>query len=238
MTPEPTSRKCGATISRSICSSRVVGEREDGPVARGVRRVRLDLDAPHDAVRAGHGRDLEGRRRGRDRCRRPAGGRWRRRRARCRPAPARAAGPPDAPRMPSATRSSDRTRRRQPQHGKARAPAARPSERGAASRIRSPIDRSSGASREVGDARRSRPVFGEKRVEMVILPVAGDLEVVSQIALAPETGFFEKADRSRVGRAGRRPRCGAGLRRRRRRASSASTARCIQPAPAWASPIQ
>ena len=38
---------------------RVVGQREDDPIGLGAALLGSDLDTPHDAVRAGRGRDLD-----------------------------------------------------------------------------------------------------------------------------------------------------------------------------------
>ena len=57
--PEPTSRKCGATISRSSCWSLLLASANTAQSPLESVVVGLDLDAPHDAVGSGRGRHLE-----------------------------------------------------------------------------------------------------------------------------------------------------------------------------------
>ena len=58
MTPEPTSRKCGATMRRVSCSSVSLVSANTIHDGCAPASQRADLDAPHDAVRARRGRDL------------------------------------------------------------------------------------------------------------------------------------------------------------------------------------
>ena len=59
ITPESTSRKCGATIRRSICSSVSLVSANTIQDGMRARFARVHLDAAHDAVRARRGRDLD-----------------------------------------------------------------------------------------------------------------------------------------------------------------------------------
>ena len=57
--PEPASRKCGATSSRSICSSPLLASANTAQLERAGAFARAHLDAADDAVGAGRGRDLD-----------------------------------------------------------------------------------------------------------------------------------------------------------------------------------
>ena len=58
MRPEPTKRKCGATISRVSCSSDNYWSREHDPGRLSAGLERADLDPADDAIGAGRGRHL------------------------------------------------------------------------------------------------------------------------------------------------------------------------------------
>ncbi len=75
-TPEPTSRKCGATSRRSTCSSVSLVSAKTIQSGRVPDFARLDGDAPDDAVAPRRRRDLDARRRRSDSARSPASGRW------------------------------------------------------------------------------------------------------------------------------------------------------------------
>ena len=168
-TPEPASRKCGATISRSSCWSLLLASANtaQSPLEFGV--AGLDLDAPDDAVGAGRGRDLE----------------------------ILALVAVDLDRLRQVerdvvARDLDRLdRRRAGEQANTGSSAAKAS-------ARSLQLRSDEFQRGQPRFKLGRSIAGDQRVEIMILPYAVDSQVGSQKSLALESGFFKQAHRAQV----------------------------------------
>ncbi len=178
---------------------RVVGQCEDGPVARRIGGGRFDLDAAHDAVRAGHRRDLE--------IAAPIAKDLDRRLQIDRDVLAA-----DRHGRQGMARPCRQTCDQQRQEAQDLAGEAVGLRHRARAGLCSQSEGSSGCRRH-GAA--LRPVVGQNRVEQVILPDTGDFEILAQVSLAAEADF----SRSRIDaafREGRRPPADGGAGRRRR----------------------
>ena len=203
----------------------IVGQREDDPGRLRAGLERAHLDAPHDAVGAGRGRDLDPVALGAVVLDRPGEvdrvgiGRNPDRLDRERRAAA-----------PARTSASSRTRRNEARRA---APALRAASGRRATARKGSARRRANRSRTNQDAvRRVRGVALEQREKNMVAPRAVDLEIAARIALALEAVALEERDRGRVvGDAGRLDAVQPQFARRRNR-RSAATARVMRPLPA------